>query len=144
MTKKGSGKGLVRLSMDTCLSFMASRRALWVLGVERLISSARTKWWNMGPGLNSKAPELELKTETPRMSLGRRSEVNWILWNERPKLRARARARVVLPTPGTSSMRRWPSEKRQRSAWRTIPALPRTILDMLDSMVWATDGILNL
>src|SRR5437868_789023 len=45
---------------------MASRSALCVLGVERLISSARITEWKMGPLLNSNAPALALKTETPR------------------------------------------------------------------------------
>jgi hypothetical protein len=38
------------------------------------------------------------------MSEGSRSLVNWMRWNVPPMLAASERARVVLPTPGTSSI----------------------------------------
>src|SRR3990172_7492033 len=47
--------------------------------------------------------------ETPVTSLGRRSGVNWIRLKEQPLERARLRASIVLPTPGTSSTSRWPA-----------------------------------
>jgi hypothetical protein len=46
---------------------------------------------------------------TPVMSAGSRSGVNWMRLTLQSTLRARARASIVLPTPGTSSMRRCPS-----------------------------------
>ena len=51
-TRKGRGKGLVSPSTVICRSCMASRRALCVRGVARLISSASNIWLITGPGLN--------------------------------------------------------------------------------------------
>ncbi len=94
------------LSTVTWPSAMASSSADWVLGEARLISSPSTMGANTGPGRNSKQPSLRFHTVTPTTSEGSRSGVNWI----RPKVqsieRARALARLVLPTPGTSSIRR--------------------------------------
>ena len=42
--------------------------------------------------------------------------MNWRRENEQSTDRASALARVVFPTPGKSSMIRWPSERRQRTA----------------------------
>ena len=50
MTRKGEGSGWVTPSTVTWRSAMASRRADWVLGVARLISSARTSWGGDGAG----------------------------------------------------------------------------------------------
>lgn len=47
------------------------------------------------------------------MSEGMRSEVNWMRLNSQFTARERAYARVVLPTPGTSSMRMCPPAMRQ-------------------------------
>src|SRR5256886_487550 len=44
--------------------------------------------------------------ETPRISDGSMSEVNWMRWKPAPMDRASAAASVVLPTPGTSSISR--------------------------------------
>ena len=122
------------MSIETWRSFIASSSALWVLGVERLISSASTMWWKTGPFLNSNAPDLPLKMDTPRMSDGRRSEVNWMRWKVRSRLLESASARVVLPTPGMSSIRRCPSARMQRIACRTMSFFPRKIFVTLDSM----------
>src|SRR3569623_278425 len=62
---------------------------------------------------------------TPIMSLGSRSLVNCTRWNDRSRVAARACARVVLPTPGRSSMRRWPPARRQARAsftWVDFPS----------------------
>src|ERR687891_1273473 len=67
------------------------------------------------------------------MSVGRRSGVNWIRRNEQSIERAMALASMVLPTPGTSSIRRWPSATRVTRAsrisalfpWMTRSMLPR-------------------
>ena len=60
------------------------------------------------------------------MSDGSRSGVNCIRRHEPPVERAIALASDVLPTPGTSSMRRWPSENRHTSARCTARRLPRS------------------
>ena len=52
-----------------------------------------------------------LNTETPVTSVGSRSGVHWSRLNVQPTLRARARANMVLATPGTSSRRTCPSQK---------------------------------
>src|SRR5262245_2916277 len=106
---------------------MASSNALWVFGVVRLISSARTILEKIGPGLNSKSLLLGLKTEMPRTSEGSRSLVNWIRWKLQARARAIAWPRVVLPTPGTSSIRRWPSAIRATTASWIISSLPLTV-----------------
>lgn len=80
-------------------------------GVARLISSASTVWAKSGPGRNSNSVVFELKTEAPVMSVGRRSGVHWRRLKVAPTLWARARASMVLATPGTSSRRTWPSAK---------------------------------
>jgi hypothetical protein len=49
ITKKGSGSGQVWPSALIWRSSIASSRALWALGVARLISSARSSWANTGP-----------------------------------------------------------------------------------------------
>ena len=63
---------------------------------------------------------------TPMMSEGSRSEVNCTRWKLSPSVAANACASVVLPTPGRSSIRRWPPASRQTNASRTSRRLPRT------------------
>ncbi len=53
MTRNGSGMGCVTPSIVAWRSSMHSSRALCVLGVARLISSASTTWLMIGPGRNS-------------------------------------------------------------------------------------------
>src|SRR4051794_22300369 len=53
-----------------------------------------------------------------------RSAVNCPRENCRPKARARACARVVLPTPGTSSISRCPPASRQATQSRTCAGFP--------------------
>ncbi len=74
-------------------------------GVARLISSTRSTFVMTGPSRNSNSPVDWLKMETPRTSAGRRSGVHWIWLNLPPRHAATARARIVLPTPGRSSIR---------------------------------------
>src|SRR5215472_8853739 len=62
---------------------------------------------------------------TPRTSLGSMSLVNWSRWKLQDTARASACARVVLPTPGTSSMSRWPRASRHTSDSLTASGLPR-------------------
>ena len=105
---------------------MTSSRADWVLGEARLISSAMTTLANTGPGRNSNSRVPWLKIVTPLMSEGRRSGVNWMRRQSPFALAAMARARVVLPVPGTSSSRMWPWVSIATSASRTTSDLPRT------------------
>ena len=62
----------------TLRSCMASRSADWVLGVARLISSARTTLAKTGPRCSSKEPSFWWYTRPPVTSDGRRSGVNWM------------------------------------------------------------------
>src|SRR5882672_8296339 len=52
------------------------------------------------------------------------SLVNWIRWKLQPMDFARASASVVFPTPGMSSINRWPSPKKQATASRTASGFP--------------------
>src|SRR2546428_1100913 len=104
---------------------MDSSRADWVLGVARLISSARTICVMTGPGRNSNALVRWLKMETPVTSDGSRSGVNWMRRNEQPSERARALARTVLPVPGTSSTRMCPRQMSATSASSISWCLPK-------------------
>src|SRR5438552_776796 len=61
------------------------------------------------------------------MSAGSMSLVNWMRWNCRPSDLASTCASVVLPTPGRSSISRWPRASRQASASLTCVSLPRMI-----------------
>src|SRR2546423_5672368 len=108
---------------------MHSSSADWVLGDARLISSTSRKFANTGPGRNSNSLVRWLKTLTPVTSDGSRSGVNWSREKEQSTERASAFASVVFPTPGKSSIIRWPSASRQRTvssrivsgAWTTLP-----------------------
>ncbi len=107
MTKNSVSRGRVTLSTVTCFSAMASSIAACTLGEVRLISSASTTWANRGPGRKAKSPVPGSNTETPVMSEGSRSGVNWMRRKggrsrPSPSCRAspRALARVVLPEPG--------------------------------------------
>ena len=56
-------------------------------------------------GGNAKSFVRMSSTDVPVMSVGMRSGVNWMRWNDSPRSLASIRTRVVLPTPGTSSIR---------------------------------------
>ena len=113
-------------STVTCFSSIASSSALCVLGLARLISSASSTCANTGPGWNTKDSLPRSYTDTPSRSLGIRSAVNCTREKARPKVRASACARVVLPTPGTSSISRCPPASRQAtlpSTWALLPTI---------------------
>jgi hypothetical protein len=55
-TQKGWERWRVTPSTVTEFSSIASKRALWVLGLARLISSASTTLAKTGPAQNSKSP----------------------------------------------------------------------------------------
>ena len=59
--------------------------------------------------------------------------MNWMRWQVPPIERAIALASDVLPTPGTSSMRRWPSASRQTSARWICSRLPWMTCSTLSS-----------
>ena len=109
ITMNGVPSGWVSVSTVTWRSSMHSSRADWVFGEARLISSPSTMFAKIAPGLNSKSRCSWLKTFTPVTSVGSRSGVNWMRRNEQSIDRAIALASIVLPTPGTSSISRWPS-----------------------------------
>ena len=73
-------------------------------GVVRFSSSARITLPKIGPGRKRSSPTAASKIATPSTSAGSRSDVNWMRRNVRSSDRASARASVVLPVPGTSSM----------------------------------------
>ena len=101
---------------------MASSSADCVFGDARLISSTRRTFANTGPGLNSNSFVRWLKTLTPVTSVGRRSGVNCRRENERCSERASDFASTVFPTPGKSSMIRWPSARRHRTQSSSVSA----------------------
>ena len=76
--KNGSGRGRDSPSTVTWRSSSASSKLDCVRGVVRLISSARTTWAKIGPGMNSNFSWCWRYIETPVMSAGSRSGVNWI------------------------------------------------------------------
>src|SRR5438309_9301994 len=112
MTMKGFGRRWVSPSIVTWCSSIASSNAAWVLGLVRLIPSASRTCANTGQGRNSNSVVFWLKSRTPVTSDGRRSGVNWMLRNVQSSERASDLASIVLPTPGTSSIRRCPSQRR--------------------------------
>ena len=60
----------------------------------------------------------------PAISDGITSGVSWIRLNLPPIERERAVMSWVLPTPGTSSRRTWPSQRREEIRLRTVSFLP--------------------
>src|SRR3954464_4209318 len=102
-------------STVTCASCMHSRSADCVFGDARLTSSTSRRFAKTGPCRKSNSFVRWSKTLTPVMSVGSRSGVNWIRENVQSSERASAFASIVLPTPGKSSMIRWPSATRQRT-----------------------------
>src|SRR5256885_860133 len=83
--------------------------------------------------------------ETPVMSPGRRSLVNCTRAKARSSERASAWARVVLPTPGTSSSSRCPPAASAASASSTISCLPFSAREMFVSRAfWAVKSPIAL
>src|SRR5699024_1860676 len=67
---------------------------------------------------------------TPTTSVGSRSGVNWMRRTEPSTTLPMARARRVLPTPGTSSSRTWPPASRAMSESPTASSLPSSTVFM--------------
>ncbi len=122
----GMGNWWLVPSALTWRSSIASSSADWVFGEARLISSASTMLANSGPGWNTKLSLARWKTLTPTRSVGSRSGVNCTRFHVQSIDAASALARLVLPTPGTSSMSRWPSARRHITASSTASRLPCT------------------
>src|SRR5690242_3276071 len=115
---------------------MHSSSAACVFGEARLISSTSRKFANTGPGRNSNSFAFWLKTFTPVTSDGSRSGVNWSREKEQSTERASALASIVFPTPGKSSMIRWPSATRQRTASRSVSSGACTTCARLSTIFW--------
>src|ERR687895_858687 len=116
----GGTRWYVTPSAVTWFSCMHSSSADCVFGDARLISSTRRRFANTGPGRNSNSFERWLKTFTPVTSEGSRSGVNCRRENAQSSERESAFASIVFPTPGKSSMIRWPSLTRLRTANRSV------------------------
>src|SRR5262245_61893695 len=108
---------------------MASRRALWVLGGVRLISSASMMFEKIGPSMkvHVRCPVASSSMmSVPVMSLGIRSGVNWMRLKTSPSVWAMVRTRRVFAVPGSPVIRQWPPTKRpiitcsRTSSWPTI------------------------
>src|SRR6476659_1562056 len=99
---------------------MHSSSADCVFGEARFTSSTSRRLAKTGPCRNSNSFVRWSKTLTPVMSVGSRSGVNWMRENVQSTERASALASIVFPTPGKSSMIRWPSLTRQRATSRSV------------------------
>ena len=77
---------------------------------------------------------------TPTRSAGSRSGVNWTRFHEQSIEAASALARLVLPTPGTSSIKRCPSASRDMTASSIGSILPWTTCAMLAVMASNSDA----
>ncbi len=119
---KGRSSGYVTPSTVTWLSCMHSSSAACVFGDARFTSSTSSRFANTGPGRNSNSFVRWSKTLTPVTSDGSRSGVNWSREKRQSSERASAFASIVFPTPGKSSMIRWPSATRQSTTRRRISA----------------------
>ena len=107
ITKNGSSRAYVSVPTVTECSCIASSRADCVLGVARLISSARTIWAKIGPrrNWNSRPCSVSTTMVVPVTSAGMRSGVNWMREKLSRSARASERMSSVLPSPGTPSSR---------------------------------------
>src|SRR5215471_14185427 len=123
-------------STVTWFSCIASSSAAWVFGEARLISSTSSRFAKTGPGRNSNSFVRWLKTLTPVTSEGSRSGVNCRRENEQSIERASALASIVFPTPGKSSMIRWPSATRQSTARRSVSSGACTTAARLSTIRW--------
>ena len=106
MTKNGRCNSWCVPATVTDFSCIASSNADCVLGVARLISSARIRFANTGPCWNSKnlrPPSSSATTLVPMMSAGIRSGVNCIRENPRSSTSWSVRISSVFPKPGTPS-----------------------------------------
>ena len=119
------------LETVTDCSCIASRSADCVLGVARLISSARRMWAKIGPFWKSKYFEPASSSTimlVPMMSAGIRSGVNWMRENVASMHSASVRTSIVLPRPGTPSRSACPPARSVVMTPSTISSWPTIIL----------------
>ena len=133
-TRNGTPASRETPSIVTRPSSITSSSADCVLGLARLISSASTMLAKMGPAWNSKTPSFWSYTLSPVMSLGSRSGVNWMRVFVPCTDCPIARARDVLPVPGTSSSSTWPSLSIAVSTSSTTWRLPSTARSTLSAI----------
>ena len=102
--------------------------AAWVFGGVRLISSASTRFANTGPLIkrNTRRPVVwsSSRTSVPVMSLGIRSGVNWMRWNDRFSVSASVEINSVLASPGTPTNSVWPRANSATSSCSTTRFWP--------------------
>ena len=132
-TRNGLGSGWVSLSTVICDSFIASskRGVRFRRGSVDFVSdnnicedSARLEFEALRRGVVDADAD-----HVARQHVG----CELMRWNEQRNERASAWARVVLPTPGTSSMSRWPRASRVVSASWITSSLPFTTREIVRS-----------
>ena len=128
MTKNGSGslrvcavlRDLPLLHRFEQRALRLRRRAVDLVGEHhRMEDRARVE--------AERAASRSSKIDTPSTSAGRRSLVNWTRAYLSPSVAASACASVDLPTPGMSSISRWPRASRHASASLSGSSLPTTM-----------------
>src|SRR5207245_1698669 len=86
-----------------------------------------------GPGRNWKDRSFGLWSDPPVTSLGGRAGGHWTRRKSARIERASARASIVLPTPGTSSMSTWPRASSAATTVSTAARLPSTTRSTLST-----------
>ena len=138
-TKNGGSSGYRLRATVTWCSCIASSSEDWVLGVARLISSARTRLAKIGPGWKRKTrePPSSMRMLVPVMSAGIRSGVNCTRLKVQSMTSAIVRTSIVLPRPGTPSRRTWLFARSPTRVWRTSSRWPTMTLPTSASMARA-------
>ena len=134
ITKKGSGRCNVSWPTVTSRSCIACKRAAWVLGGVRLISSARMMLEKSGPGTKRKVlrpASGSSRTLVPVMSEGIRSGVNWIRLKPTSRILAIELTIKVLASPGTPTKQDVPPGEDRRQ-------------DQLDDLALTDDNLVEL
>ena len=108
ITRNGPAAGRGPVDRDLRLADRLEQRRPACAGSARLISSGEQHVGDDRTALNENDPSRGSKMDEPRMSAGNRSGVNCTRLKSAGRRRARLLASMVLPTPGTSSSRRWP------------------------------------
>ena len=135
---KCSGSACVSPSSVTRRSCIASSSAAWVLGGVRLISSASSSSWKIGPRVRVNWLVWKLNRLEPRISPGSRSGVNWMRPNSRPVAAAKHCARKVLAVPGGPSSSTWPRAISAISRCSTVSSCPTMALPISARMASAS------
>ncbi len=131
----------------TVFSCIASRSADCVFGVARFISSAKTKLAKSGPDWKRKARCPSMPSSmifVPVISAGIRSGVNWIRLNFNFRAWPNVRINIVLPRPGTPSMRIWPPLNTPTSTCLTTsfwPTITRPISSSISDVIFRNSSV---